>query len=302
MTKCLFGDYVRGTFARASRGIVPVAALALLCYCGPSALAGSTPIIPDFNPANFPNSLTIDNPFSPLVPGTEFVYRGQITDPETNEQGTEEERDTVTNETRQLAGVTARVVRSQVFDDGVLAEDTLDFFAQDSAGNVWYMGEETKAFERNDEGDIINTDTTGSWKAGANGAKPGFALPHDPPVGFAYFQENAPADQAVDQAEVVSRTDTVTVPVGTFTNVLKTLESTSLEPGVLENKLYASGVGLVQIQDLDDEGNPINVLPLVSVTTATPIPLPAALWPGLAGLVTVGLARWHSLPRRSIAG
>src|SRR5439155_5807888 len=123
------------------------------------------------------------------------------------EKSNEVDEDFVSFQTKQIAGVTVRVVRSRVFSDGVLAEDTNDYYAQDKSGNVWYMGEDTKAFERDDQGNIISTDTTGTWRAGVHGDLPGFIMPANPTVGFAYFQESAPNDQALDQAQVVSNNE-----------------------------------------------------------------------------------------------
>ena len=56
---------------------------------------------------------------------------------------------------------------------------------------------------------------------------------------------------AEDNALVVSLNATVTVPRGTFTHCLKTLETTPLEPDARENKYYASGVGNVLTVDLE---------------------------------------------------
>jgi sugar lactone lactonase YvrE len=38
-------------------------------------------------------------------------------------------------------GIKTVVVRDRGFTNGELSEDTLDWFAQDAAGNVWYFGE-----------------------------------------------------------------------------------------------------------------------------------------------------------------
>ena len=82
----------------------------------------------NINPRDF--STTIDNPFFPLVPNTTFIYVG------TKEGSTERDEFAVTGRTKVLARVTCREVHDQVFVDGVLAEDTLDWFAQDTQGNV----------------------------------------------------------------------------------------------------------------------------------------------------------------------
>jgi hypothetical protein len=248
-----------------------------------SARAG--PVLPAFSPADFVAGAPIDNPFFPLTPGTTFHYAAEITDPDSGEKGFERDDDAVTFQTKTIAGVVARVVRARTWLEDVLIEDTLDYYAQDKSGNVWYLGEDTKAFEYDDEGKLINTDTAGSFRAGVNGAKAGFIMPANPQIGFNYYQEFAPNDQALDQATILSRTESITLPLGSFNNVLKTLETTELEPDVIENKFYAAGVGnILTWEDIDESGEPLNILPLVSIERAAAVPLPPAVWSGLAVL------------------
>jgi len=251
------------------------------------AAASAGPVQPVFSPSDFTPGAPIDNFYFPLVPGTVFRYEANVTEAHTGEMGFLHEDDIVTFDTKPIAGVSARTVRVRTFLDGVLIEDTFDYYAQDKPGNVWYLGEDTKEFEYDDKGNLIATDTSGTWHAGVNGAQPGFIMPKNPQIiGFTFFQENAPADEAIDQAENLSVTETVSVPAGDFSNVLKTLESSPLEPGVLENKLYAPGIGNVLIlENLSPTGEPLNRIPLVSVG-ATAIPLPPGAYPGLA---TIGL-------------
>jgi hypothetical protein len=284
----------RFTFVR--RGlvtIIPVAAAIVVACLIDVRVARAAPVLPDFAPVNFEPGAAIDNSFLPWTPGTRLHYAANVTDDEGDTVFAEDE-DFVTNQTETIAGVQARVVHARSWEDGVLIEDTRDFYAQDKSGNVWYMGEDTQAFERDDEGNIINTDTTGSWRAGVDGAKPGFAMPADRTIGFNYFQENAPNNGALDQATTVATDESVSTPAGDFSNVLKTQEETELEPGVLEFKYYASGVGLVLTEEDLVDGVAQTRLPLVSVTTdggggggggGGAIPLPPALMPGLAGLV-----------------
>src|SRR5438105_1051413 len=78
---------------------------------------------------------TIDNPYFPLIVGSTYVYTGtKAGDPQVD-------RVVVTDETKQILGVTATVVLDRVFINGALAEKTEDWYAQDAAGNVWYFGE-----------------------------------------------------------------------------------------------------------------------------------------------------------------
>jgi len=255
------------------------------------------PVVPDFDPANFVPGAPIDNPYFPLVPGTVFKYSANVTDDE-GESTFQELEDFVTFNTIQVAGVTVRVVRAREFEDGLLAEDTLDYYAQDKSGNVWYLGEDTKEILYDDDDNPIGFDTSGSWRAGVNGAQPGFIMPAEPAVGFEYFQEFAEEDEAVDQAKVVSLNDTITTSLGTFTNVRKILESTALEPGQFEHKLYAPGIGLVLIEeDLQPDGTARNPIPLRSVSA---IPLPPAAWTGMVTLSMLLASRGASALRRRL--
>lgn len=186
---------------------------------------------PVIDPANFVTD--IDNPYFPLKPGTTFIYEGEA------EEGTERNEMAVTNQTRVVLGVSATVVHDRVWADGKLIEETFDWYAQDKEGNVWYLGEDSKEFE---DGKVISTE--GSWEAGVDGAKPGIVMKANPRVGDSYRQEYY-AGEAEDMAEVVSLNESVSVAYGSYENCLKTREWTSLEPGVEENKYYASGIGTV---------------------------------------------------------
>jgi hypothetical protein len=187
----------------------------------------------ELDPALFAG-VAIDNPYWPLARGSHWVYSED--DGEGNVNRVEV---TVLDETREIVGIQATVVHDVVSLDGEILEDTFDWYAQDTFGNVWYMGEDTKELEN---GKV--TSTEGSWQAGVDGAQAGVIMPAEPQVGMAYRQEWY-TGHAEDTAEVVSLDESVTVPAGTYTNLLKTREHTALEPDVVEEKLYAKGVGEV---------------------------------------------------------
>lgn len=190
---------------------------------------------PIVDPSNF--VADIDNPFFPLVPGTTFVYEGQTS------QGLEHDEFAVTHRTRIILGVRCVEVHDTVRLDGKLSEDTLDWFAQDVDGNVWYFGENTHELE----GGLIST-IDGTFMAGVNGAKPGIIMKAHPKVGDFYRQEFDLAN-AEDFAEVVGLNASVTVPTGTYHHCLKTKETTPLEPDLVEDKYYARGIGNVLTVD-----------------------------------------------------
>ena len=192
---------------------------------------GAEPV--NLNPADFTADIT--HPYWPMKPGTRWTYR------DVDEKG--EAQDVVvvaTTKTKKLAnGVTARVVRDTVRSEGEVVEDTFDWYAQDSAGNVWYMGEDTAEFEN---GKIASRE--GSFEAGAGGALPGILLPANPQVGQNYRQEYLKGE-AEDNGEVLGLNQLVEVPTGHFSGALLTRDTTNLEPDVVQYKLYAPDTGPV---------------------------------------------------------
>jgi hypothetical protein len=146
----------------------------------------------------------------------------------------------VTPRTRLIAnGVTARVVRDTVTENGRLVEDTFDWYAQDRRGNVWYLGEDTRIYKNSA---LVSTE--GSWEAGVDGATAGIVMPASPRVGMSYRQEYYKG-HAEDRAKILSLGEQAEVPFGQFDRVLITKEWNPLEPKLLEYKLYARGVGPV---------------------------------------------------------
>jgi PEP-CTERM motif len=259
--------------------------------------AQAATLLPDFDAATFNSDSSIsDNRYFPLVPGTRFVYEGENVDEDTGESVLERNETFITFESKNILGVTTRVVRDTAYVDDILVEDTRDWYAQDTDGNVWYMGEFVTNFVYDDEGNLIGTNNDGSWEAGVNGALPGYIMETNPQVGDNYYQESAPNDGALDQAKVFSIGESISIDFGDFDNVLKTLESTELTPGVLEFKNYAPGIGLILVEEeLDENLEPGFTSELVSVERvgAESVPEPTTVL-GLLGIGLFGFGRRRS--------
>jgi hypothetical protein len=196
----------------------------------------------DLDPAEFTADVT--NPWFPLEPGTRWTYRETTEDGEVVHVVV-----TATPVTREIAnGVSARVVRDTVTLDGEIIEDTLDWYAQDTTGTVWYLGEDTAEFE---DGTI--TTREGSFEAGVDGAQAGVIMPAAPEVGMTYRQEYYEGE-AEDNGEVLALGQQASVPAGEYDDLVQTADTTPLEPDVLEHKYYASGVGLVLTVDKEAGG------------------------------------------------
>lgn len=198
------------------------------------SLPTSGPYDPQIDPDDFltpQQASDAPNPFFPLVIGRNYTYEAEG----------ETVVVTVTDDTREILGVETTAVRDTVVDDeGNLVEDTIDWFAQDREGNVWYFGEIVQNFE-----DGVLVDVDGSFTAGVDGAKPGIIMPAAPRTGFVYRQEFALGD-AEDAAEVLRLDGDESVPAADCDHgCLVTRDFNPLSPGHDENKYYARGVGLV---------------------------------------------------------
>jgi len=217
-----------------------VAVVLLLAGCGSAGAPGTTDPAgvdgleiptPSPDPGDFAER--IDNPYLPLAPGSVWTYE------ETGSEGTLTITVTVTDQTREVAGVQTTVVHDEVRDAaGELVEDTFDWYAQDTAGNVWYFGEDTTEYD----GD--QTSTEGSWQAGVDGAMAGVVMLAAPRVGDGYQQEFLPG-VAEDQAEVLEIDGTVDLDLESYDTVVVTADTTPLEPELEEHKFYAPDIGLV---------------------------------------------------------
>lgn len=186
---------------------------------------------PVIDSANFVTK--IDNKYFPLNPGTTFIYQGKT------EDDTEKNEVYVTHKTKTILGVTCIEIEDKVWVNDELTEMTLDWYAQDKDGNVWYFGEDTKEYTK---GVVVST--KGSWEAGVKGAKPGIIMQANPQVGKPYRQEYYKGE-AEDMAEVLGLNESASVPYGFYKNCLKTKDWSLLEPDVVENKYFSPGIGEV---------------------------------------------------------
>ena len=204
------------------------------------AALGPAPYDPEFERAHFVNPDNIGgsvapNPWLPLIAGRTLLYKSPDEDISV----------TITHEKKVIDGVPCRVVRDTVTSDGELVEDTIDWFAQDINGNVWYCGEGTAEYE---EGIPVNTD--GSFQADVDGARPGIIMKAAPAVGDVYRQE-FDLGNAEDAARVVNLHGSAVTPAATCAgDCLVTRETTALEPDALEKKFYKPGVGEIMTVDM----------------------------------------------------
>jgi hypothetical protein len=188
---------------------------------------------PTIDPADF--SDVVDNPFMPLAPGSRWVYEEHSSDGEVTDVVVE-----VLDERRTVMGVSTIVVHDVASVGGEVVEDTYDWFAQDSAGNVWYFGEDTTSFDPDG-----TSSSEGAWEAGVGGAFPGIVMPAEPAVTGTGYRQEYLAGTAEDMGEVIAVSGSASTPFDDFDDVIMTRDWTPLEPDVVEEKTYARGVGVV---------------------------------------------------------
>ena len=184
-------------------------------------------VLPDINQAVFSNSTNVTNPYFPLPEGTINSYRADFVDPDSGEAEFERNDHFATFETREIDGISVVVVRDTAYNNGFLVEDTLDWYAQDDAGNVWHLGEIAINYRYNDSDEFIGTDFSGSWEHAVDMAAGGYIMKSMPTAGDAYFQEFY-MGVAKDKGEVIA----TGLSVNGYNDVIKILDTSGLDPGV----------------------------------------------------------------------
>ena len=212
------------------RNPLPAAAAAVVCLTATvSSAADMAPYHPVIDPANFVSEIT--NPYFPLKPGTVFKFEG------TRDGVARRDEMIVTGETKVILGVKCSVVRDVASSDTEIVEKTVDWYAQDKDGNVWYFGEDTAEYSK---GKV--TSTAGTWMAGVDGALPGYIMKAKPAIDDGYRQEYRPG-VAEDFAKVIKIDASAGGPSGKYENVVVTEDTDLLDKAKFEHKWFAPGVG-----------------------------------------------------------
>jgi hypothetical protein len=222
-----------------------VGSMLILAACGSSSddspARQSTSTAKDFDRANFPEAPKIDNRWSPLAPGTQFIMAGRAN----RGHGRRPHRVvfTVTDLTKVIDGVHTVVLWDRDYNEGRLQEGELTFFAQDDAGNVWNLGEYPEEYER---GKFAGAPDT--WIAGLAGARPGIQMRADPQVETSsYLQGFAPEIDFRDRARVYKTGQKSCIPISCYEDVVVTEEWNPDEPGARQLKYNAPGVGNIRV-------------------------------------------------------
>jgi len=209
--------------------LIAAGTLALAGCAGMNSAGTAQAPLPKFS---HPSEIT--NPYLPLASLKQDILKN----------GTERVERTAKPEIHKTFQVGGQTVEALTVEDrefnagGGLTEATLDYFAQDDDGNVYYLGEDVDEYK---SGQVVGH--SGAWLFGTDTQRLGLLMPAHPKVGDKFKSEDVPKI-TWEQDEVISLSETVTVPAGTFQNCVRVKEIAS--DGDTEYKLYAPGVGCVE--------------------------------------------------------
>jgi len=195
----------------------------------------------NFDAGTFQRSSQIDNTWMPLKPGTRFTYEGTTIE----DDGTAVPHRVVINVTdltKVIGGIRTVVTWDLDYSDGELVEAEIAFFAQDSNGTVWRMGEYPEEY---DGGKFV---AAPAWLHGLEGASAGIMMHARPQVGTPSYAEGwAPAVNWTDRGQVDQVAQKTCVPAACYEDVIVIAETSAGEVGAQQLKYYARGVGNVRV-------------------------------------------------------
>jgi len=224
---------------RRSKLLVIPGALALVMAVSGGAVAVAASGKGESSDPKFSPRAKITNPYLPLSTFRECVYEG--TKGATALRIVATRMDGTKHIVWEDGSVDAMVSRFRAYEDGQLAEQAIDYFAQSTAGAVNYLGEDVDNYEN---GQVANHD--GTWRLGRDTQEPGVVMPAGPKAGVWFRAEDAPPITA-EQDVVVEGGLTLKVAAGTFHDVIKVREI--LAPtGAVEYKYFAPGTGEIRVE------------------------------------------------------
>lgn len=209
-----------------------VAAVAWLVVPSAMVTAKSTTTKPVLDPANFVAGAVARNRYFPLVPGNQSVQQGALN--RGHRRLPHRRVLTVTDVTKEIAGVITVLVLDQDFDGGEIAEQAIDYVAEDKTGNIWYLGSYTEAYEG---GRFVNAND--AWLAGVRGGQAGILMPANPATGTPKFVEAVVPGEGAATGRVLKTGQKECVPFRCYDNVLILGEGS-------ERRFFAPEVGIIK--------------------------------------------------------
>ena len=208
-----------------------------------------------FAAKNFAAPAVGTNEWLPLKPGTQWVRQGFVN--VGNRRLPHQVVTTVTDVSKRVDGVPTVAVVDQDTNGGQIAEQSMDWMAEDKQGNVWYLGSYTESYEG---GQFVNA--SDAWLAGLNGAKPGILMQANPQPGTPPYSEDTVPGVESATARVAKTGQSQCVPFKCYKDALVIQEGG-------EYKYYARGVGQIRTEPLAAGGKQ-EIEKLINLTQLSP--------------------------------
>ncbi len=189
----------------------------------------------------FGDATEITNKWIPMRPGMRWIYEGTTVEDDGKVVSHRIEV-TTTDLVKTISGVRTVVSYDLDYSDRELVEAELAFYAQDNDGNVWRFGEYPEEYE---DGKLIKAP---AWIHGFEGARAGIMMWAAPRLGTpSYSQGWGPAVGWTDRAVTYQMGQKVTVPAGSYDDVLVVKETARGEKDAEQLKYYAPNVGNIRV-------------------------------------------------------
>jgi hypothetical protein len=214
---------------------------------GGHGIISPAPTAKEFSQAHFSNPLVINNDWTPLIPGTEFVLNGVVR--EGGKVHRHQIKSLVTDMKKVVDGIPTVVVWERDFSQGKLQESELFFAAQDDNKNVWLFGEYPELWSST--GRFKGAPDT--WIAPTFGTQPGIFMYRAPRVGQIFSQGYAPHVKFYDRARVLRKGLKICTPARCYRHVLEFDEYAPYAPkDGHQRKYYAKGFGTILTKPLGE--------------------------------------------------
>jgi hypothetical protein len=193
------------------------------------------PTAKEFSQARFSKPLVINNRWTPLIPGTEFVLDGVV------RRGRKVLKhrivSLVTDLKKVVDGIPCVVVWERDFSLGRLQESELFFAAQDDNKNVWLFGEYPELWNN---GRFKGAPDT--WIAPTFGTQPGIFMYQSPRVGQIFSEGYAPHIKFYDRARVLRKGLKICTPARCYKDVMEIDEYAPYNPGDAHQRVLRAGI------------------------------------------------------------
>ncbi len=219
---------------------------AMVLAFAPAIAAAEGPVLPAFDAAAFAGSAA--NAYFPLDAGRVSTLKGTII----GDDGTPGPFTfvrTILGKGPVVIGVQTVAIQDDEYEGDLLTERSVDYYATDAAGAVWYFGEDVTVYEYGAAGKQTGTSGGATWRAGADGAEPGIALRAVPVAEPPMFRAHAPKAKEMEFSVAEPGLPPTTVPAGTYPDVVRVYTESTADPDLREYTWWAKGTGLIAMAE-----------------------------------------------------